>query len=212
MEQALQINAGEEQEYEVEENSSEPAVSSGSAEDHGFSRSELLTNADEPSEKWVSLRIRDKIRNLHRLSKKYCPECNAKYDNYADLKEHYRQHFTRMFCSCGFQSADFKVVQRHQGRRNMGIPCPRGCTSVHEVDQKQYEGWAEYVGLKTRDRFPVCQPTVISRIGRRIPPRESEDNLDQQFSRTSGVRTKSPTQQLPAHRIAKSSAPPTDRR
>ena len=67
---------------------------------------------------------------------------------------HFRQHFTKHFCSCGYQSASYDSIYC---RQKSGACSTRG---IHEVDMNSYPWFLRHIGWKKAPSFEECIPTL----------------------------------------------------
>lgn len=115
-----------------------------------------------PNVVWTKEVTKEKIKQA--TNKNECLECGLKLgEGKTGAKRvamHIKQHFTKMYCCCGFHSQSRDSVYHHQmtstaeGHQGEEL-------RIHEVDAGSYVDFARTMGLPAKLEFPPCIPTFL---------------------------------------------------
>ena len=90
-------------------------------------------------------------RSIIGRERNQCKICNCQ-GNKKRIKVHVRQHYTRNFCSCGYNSVSRDTVLNHAKR------CENSNRITYEVDKKSYPLFCNTMGWKRPPTFNSCRP------------------------------------------------------
>ena len=107
--------------------------------------------------RWITDRSDEAIKTGSR--KDTCSICQYTGSR-KKMHAHFRQHYTKHFCSCGYRSASYDSIYCHQ----KDGPC--STRDIHEVDRNSYPRFLRHIGWRTAPIFGECIPT-LDREGRR---------------------------------------------
>lgn len=92
-----------------------------------------------------------------------CGECQFDTRNRRSLIKHVWQHFSRQYCSCGFNAVSRDMVLRHQRRYRLRTDAQQHGGDqgrIYKVDEVSYPAWCRAVGFQNPPLFRPCQPTL----------------------------------------------------
>ena len=87
--------------------------------------------------------------------KEKCDRCNYTTSK-KKMHLHFRQHFTKHFCSCGYTSASYDSIYQHQKYGH----CRESSRTIYEVDRNSYPRFLRHVGWRSAQPFGECRPTL----------------------------------------------------
>ena len=106
--------------------------------------------------KYVSTHTEELIREAADKEAGQCRICRINVAG-RHLLKHLRQHFTRVFCRCGFQSPSKDVVARHQRQHQHGPEHGQRCL---EAERSLYPKLCRDMGWQSPPPFEDCIPAL----------------------------------------------------
>ena len=104
-----------------------------------------------PHQRWVGPEFQETLRKQRERLDGRCPICRYKCNTPQKQTEHIRQHFSRMFCGCGFSATGLYGIAKHK-KESWWQHDPE----VYEVDQTHYPSWVKYMGIPNPPPFKKC--------------------------------------------------------
>lgn len=114
-----------------------------------------------PNIVWTSDNTKTVLAQAYRG--KECLVCGLRLgDGKSGMKRiavHAKQHYTCMYCPCGYHSQSRDRVAGHQAITK--LEGHQGELRIHEVDQDAYPDFTRSMGFPTEMEFPQCIPTYL---------------------------------------------------
>ena len=119
-----------------------------------------------PLQRWLSCKTDEALKARARTE--VCGLCNYTTSK-RQMHTHVKQHFTKHFCTCGYNSASYDSVYRHQ----IGQSCTATKQDIHEVDKHSYPRFLRFIKWKTSLAFGTRIPTLDGEGRRTLTYRRS---------------------------------------
>ena len=114
-----------------------------------------------PLQRWLSCKTDEAIKAKARAE--VCSLCDYTTSK-RQMHTHVRQHYTKNFCTCGYNSASYDSVYRHQ----FGQSCKATKQDIHEVDRHSYPRSLRFIIQKQHPPLaPVPPPPLGKSRGKR---------------------------------------------
>ena len=141
-----------------------------------------------------------RCQDLQDARREQCRQCKVRVKG-RYLEKHCRQHFTRFYCQCGWQSVSKDCTMRHQRKLDYIEGHGRSC---YKVDATSFERLAKDMGWAASIEFLPCVPHLKVEDRDRAAPasvadhyrparRDSPTNLQQRLGRIPKRQRRSPT-------------------